>query len=329
MLFLFAQNVLATRIAEQEPNNELSQANPVSCGDTVYCAMMTPWYDPDHFVCFVNAGDSLILSTFSCNGSLTNTFLVLFDDRDSILASDNDNGPDQFSQINYSISRTGYYTARVLRMQNSADSTYCLCVDCRIPVPENYDLCTSPRIIAVLPYYDEGTTYGMTNQCGTTSPDVFYIFHNPIIGDYFIQVCSEFFDARVQLLTGCCGEYLDDADTGCNLGAILATYSLPIGDYVVMVEGTATQQMGDFSISISAQLPECPQPDSLIVTTIGGLPFLDWPQLTGPMYYIVWQAVSSDGPFEHLGTTVFTYFVDSLGFAAPRRFYQVTAVCPW
>jgi hypothetical protein len=328
-LFVFSGMAFATRVIESEPNNDLSHPNAVVCGDTVVCGMLRPYYDLDYYRCFVNRGDSLVCTTFDCNGSRTNTFMALFDDQDSILATDNESGPNQFSCIRYGVTRSGYYTVRVMMMQNSVDSTYNLAVECRLLVPEDYDDCSTPRIISSLPYYDEGTTYGMTNQMGTPAPDVFYAFHNPVMGNIFIEVCTDIFDARVQLLGNCLNNYLDDANEGCGMGAILPVYYLSPGDYLLMVEGMSALQSGDFSISVSAEFPACPKPDSVVITAIGGLPFLDWPEVNGPMYYIIWQATNPDGPWEHLGTSFFTYYVDSLGFSASKRYYRVTSVCPW
>lgn len=316
-------------IQENEPNDALWQANPAQCGDTVYCGFLSWQGDADNFRFMAIAGDSLILLTFSCDSSQTNTFLVLYDDQDSVLAVNDNGGPLYFSQIRYAITRTADYVARVIRGGPSPDSTYNLLIDCPHPPPEDYDLCTTARVIPDLPYYNEGSTQGATNQAGTPSPDVFYAFSNPVTGDYTITVCADLFDARVQILGRCIGDFWDDANEGCNLGALLNTYDLAPGQYWIMVEGTAANQIGNFSIEVTAQLPDCPPPVSVTLSTVGGYPFLDWPELAEPSYYIVWRASASNGEFEHLGTTFVTYFTDSTGYSNPRRFYYVTSVCPW
>jgi hypothetical protein len=66
-----------------------------------------------------------------------------------------------------------------------------------------------------------------------------------------------------------------------------------------------------------------------VLTRVGGYPLLDWPELEGPTYYIVWQCNTVNGDYEHLGTTVFTYFTDSTGYSSSRKFYYVTSVCSW
>ncbi len=323
-----AQSSLAW-VTESEPNDAFSQADPVQCGDTVYCAQLASAADADNFRFTAALGDSVFLLTFGCNGSQTNTFLVLCDANDSVLAVNDNGGAQYFSQIRRAITETGEYVVRVLRGGPSADSTYSLSIECPHPPPEDYDLCEHARAIPALPYYDEGSTAGATHQAGTPAPDVFYRFSNPVTGTYYITVCSDLFNSRVQILGHCIGDYLDDADTGCNLGAALTTYNLAIGDYYLMVEGTAANQFGDFSLEVTAQLAECPTPQPIVLTRVGGLPLLDWPELDGPAYYIVWSSAAVNGEYEHLGTTVFTYFTDSTGFSSARRFYYVTAVCPW
>jgi hypothetical protein len=105
--------------------------------------------------------------------------------------------------------------------------------------------------------------------------------------------------------------------------------NVPVGDYILMVEGTQAQQSGEFSIEVEAVTPGCPAPGPVVLTTIGGYPFLDWPEVAGPSYFVVWQSTSLNGPWEHLGVAYATYFVDSSGYSGLRRFYQVTSCCPW
>ncbi len=320
--------VAALAVSEVEPNDETWLANAAACGDTVVCATLSPWYETDCFSFYVQGVDSIHLITNSCNGSV-NTLLALYDENDSLLATDDDGGPGACSYIRYRTNGPGTFVARVYGQMNSADSVYSLFINCLNPPPEAFDICTTPRVITALPYYDEGTTYGATNETGTASPDVFYRFYSPATGNYRITVCSTTWDARVQILTGCYSGFLDDASTGCNLGADLFTFGLSEGDYTILVEGTADNQQGDFSLEVLGFLPDCPGPSGVVVTTIGGLPFLDWPQLDGPEYYIIWSASTPDGLYEHLGVSPVTYFADSTGYAAARKFYHVTSFCPW
>jgi hypothetical protein len=319
-----------TLVSEQEPNDLLSQANPIVCGDTVLCAGFPSVGDVDHFRFFVNQHDSLVATTFNCNGRVTtNTYIALYDDRDSILAVNDDGGPQEFSRIRYLAFRSAFYTVRVARHMSSGDSVYSLTVHCPVYVPEAYDLCATPRLITALPYYDEGTTLGMTSQCGRAAPDVFYRFYNPAESNVLVTVCTETFDARVQILGRCCIDFFDDADQGCGMGAELVSYSLLPGDYYIMVEGMAAGQAGNFSLEVNAVMPDCPAPRPVTISTMGTYPFLDWPDFENPSYYVVWCANNPTGPFDHLGTTFYSFFVDSSGFSGSRKYYQVTSICPW
>jgi hypothetical protein len=320
----------ALAVTEHEPNNTSVQANAVQCGDTVVCAVLSSHTDYDFFRFHAFAGDSIIVFTTRCEGSNTDTYMNLFDEQDSSLEADDDGGEEHFSMIRWAAQYSGNYFVRVVWFVTAEhDSAYNLIIQCPRWVPDAYDSCRTARVISALPYYDEGSTQGAHSECGTLSPDVFYRFHNPAEDDLEITVCSDHFNSKVQLMGGCCTDPMDDADTGCNLGAFLPVFSLPMGDYYIMVEGTAANQVGSFSIEVTAHLSDCPKPDSVKLFTVGGYPFLDWPELTGPTFYIVWAANYANGVFEHLGTTTETYYVDSTGYNAPRRFYQVTAVCPW
>ncbi|HEY3295576.1 MAG TPA: hypothetical protein VGL38_09055 [bacterium] len=326
---IFMGGLTHALVTEDEPNNTSQTANLIACGDTVYCADLATTGDLDHFRFHAWMQDSIIATTVPCDGSVTNTVLALCDDRDSLLTVNQNDGPGLFSEIRYVAPRSADYVLRVLRHPAYPDCTYSLILRCPIHLPESYDYCTTPRVIPSLPYYDEGCTAGMTSQCGTGAPDVFYRFHHPATGNLYVTVCSDFFDARVQILGQCCNEFMDDADTGCNLGAELTVWFLPAGDYYILVEGTSANQVGYFSLDVSAQLPGCPAPGPVVLGSVGGYPLLDWPEVTGPSYFVVWYSPTANGIYDHLGTTPFTYFVDSSGTAAHTRFYKVTSVCPW
>jgi hypothetical protein len=331
-LFCVIAVTLAARAyeTEHEPNNTLLQANALQCTDTVVCGVLTPVNDADYFSVHVFEGDSIVTMTMACSGSSTDTHLMLFDDQNSVCASDEDSGPELFSMIRYAAVRSGTYKIRVMRTPTSRDSTYNLIVQCPRWLPEAYDSCTSARVITALPYYDEGTTFGAHQEnCGTPSPDVFYKFHNPAESEVYITVCSDLFDAHLQIWGRCCGDPGDDSEDGCGRGAALHLFRLPVGDYWIMVEGTTAAQQGNFSIEVTAHLSDCAKPDSIVLANIGGYPMLDWHELTGPTFYIVWIANYCQGPWEHLGTTTETFYIDSTGFVGSRKFYQVTSVCPW
>jgi hypothetical protein len=56
LVLLLAASASAAIVSEQEPNSTLETANLVQCGDTVYCAELSPANDVDHFRFWVAAG---------------------------------------------------------------------------------------------------------------------------------------------------------------------------------------------------------------------------------------------------------------------------------
>jgi hypothetical protein len=323
-------------VSEIEPNNDLEHTNLIQPGDTVYCANL-PLGDVDHFRFLAPGGDSLYLRTFPCNDSRTNTWICLFDDNLNIIEADDNDGPMEFSVVGVWVPHTAYYRLRVMRGDTHADSdsTYSLWVDCRTPVPEDYDFCETARVVHELPYFDEGDTWGKMNNIGTDAPDVFYRFTQPVTSDVFLEVCSESWDSRVQIIGRCMGDYGDDESVGClgseglGEGATLISYDLPADDYYVVVEGTSEFESGEFTLEIRPYFPECPTPQNLVVASIGGEPVLDWNDVPEAAYYIILQAPSLDAPFEHLGVSFDSFYEDPDGFTADQRFYQVITVCPW
>jgi hypothetical protein len=225
----------------------------------------------------------------------------------------------------------GWYTVLVMNVDftGTQDTSYSLFCDCRTPAPEDFDLCETARVAPGLPYYDEGDTFGRANNAGTLAPDVFYRFTQPVASDLRIEVCSEFFDARVQMLGSCIGNFMDDASDGCQLGATLFAFGIAPGDYYILVEGTSLLEAGEYSLEIEPFFPECPAPEQTVLFNIGGLPSLDWQDVAEASYYLIRQSANSEGPFQNLDTTFISFYQDPAGFAAPVRFYQVHTVCPW
>jgi hypothetical protein len=202
-------------------------------------------------------------------------------------------------------------------------------IDCYEPVDEDYDFCETARVADFFPYYDEGSTIGMSNNVGTAAPDVFYRFYNPVEANVNLVVCTETFDARVQVIEYCTGGFLDDTDDGCFLGADLTVYPLPVGEFHVIVEGTSALEMGFFSIEIGPDFPDCPVPQDLVIYSVANQPFLDWEDVPEASYYMVYAANSPAEPYEHLDSAFFSYYADPAGYAAAKRMYRVTTVCPW
>ena len=121
---------------------------------------------------------------------------------------------------------------------------------------------------------------------------------------------------------------MDDASEGiCQLGADLGLYGMQAGTYWLLVEGTAANQFGEFTIEVFPILQECPVPQQLMIFNVGGAPFLDWLDVPEADYYAIEQSQLSEGPYEILAITTDSFWQDPIGYGLTKRFYRVRAVC--
>ena len=323
---IFSSSVLARVVSEQEPNNSFAEANEIECGDTVLCASSLP-NQGDFFTLVVPGGDSTYFRTFACEND-ANTFVLLYDSTYNLLALNDDGGPGTYSSLWVFFPQERRCYLQVVDSHNNPPGDYSLSVTCQFVGAGLHDLCSSARQVTFFPYYDESSTYGCGSEAGTAAPDVYYQLTLATPGDLFIQVCSEFFDARVQVLESCVSGFLDDSQTGsCLQGADLPVFGLQAQTYYIMVEGTALNQYGDFSIEILPLLEPCPEPSTLKIFDVGGLPFLDWEGVPEADYYLIEQATNGQGPYEAVATTTETFWQDPIGFSLSRRFYRIRSIC--
>lgn len=323
---LMSAAVHARIVSEQEPNNGFAQANLIECGDTVLCAHLDI-SDGDFFRLFVPGGDSIYFRTFSC-GTNENTVILLYDSTYALLGINDDSGPGEFSALGAFLPFNQLCYLQVVDPSGSSTGGYTLTVECMTLQSGPHDLCSAARPVTFFPYYDESSTFGAGSEIGTASPDVFYQLSLATPGDVFIRVCSDGFNARVQLILFCVGGLMDDSFEGnCEQGADLSVFGLQAQTYYIYVEGTAANQSGEFSIEIIPLLQNCPAPQNLIIFSVGGFPFLDWPEVPEADYFLIEQANGGEGPFEALATTTESFWQDPLGFALTRRFYRVRSIC--
>jgi len=315
-------------VQEYEPNDDFEQANEIVCSDTIYCATLEPTDDEDFFRFIGQANDTLVAFTFNCEGSNTNTFLWLFDSTQEVLAENDGGGEDYFSCIEYILPYDGKYFLMVDEVEPFFDSAYCLTLDCQALTPP-HDLCAQARVVGGIPYQDASSTFGCGSECPTSAPDVWYFMSNPVERTLIFSVCMTNFHARVQVMGECCDEFYDDSDYGCGDGAILTVPNMAVGNYYIIVEGINASEAGDFIFQVNGETQPCPSPTELTLATVGGYPFLFWEEATGAVLYIIWQSSDANGTYEHAGSTTDTYWTDYTGYSAVRRFYRVTASCPW
>lgn len=314
---------------EQEPNDDFDQANSVACGDTVYCATLDPPGDRDFFHFIGQADDTLVAFTFDCEGSTTNTFLTLFDSTEQSLASNDNEGGTIFSRIEYGLPYDGPYFLRVLEVEAFFDTSYCLGLECKGQSVAPHDSCIHARVVDAIPYQDASSTVGCGSECLVDSPDLWYFFYNPVQRTLIFSVCMTNFQAHVQVMGGCCEQLGDDSEDGCGDGAILIVPDMEAGDCYIIVEGIDASEAGEFVFQVNGETEPCPEPTELTLGTVGGYPFLFWEAVAGADFYIIWQSIDPDDAYEHVGTTTESYWTDSTGYSGTRRFYRVTAFCPW
>jgi hypothetical protein len=314
---------------EQEPNDDFDQANYVAYGDTIYCATLHPQGDQDYFQFVGQAGDTVVAFTFDCDGSNTNTFLCLYSSSHELLALNDDGGGAGFSLIEHVLPFHGTYFLRALEVEPSFDSSYSLVLNCVEWTVPTHDSCANARVVEGIPYQDASSTADCGDECGTAAPDVWYFFSNPAQRTVIFSVCQTAFDARVQIMGGCCEQFGDDSEDGCGDGAILIVPDLEVGDYYILVEGTGATEAGNFVFQVNGETEPCPEPTELALGTVGGYPFLFWEAVAGADLYIIWHSTDAIGEYEHIGTTAETFWTDSTGYSGTRRFYRVTAYCPW
>lgn len=325
-LLCFCSSAVARIVSEQEPNNGFAQANFIACGDTVLCAQGDV-NSGDFYSLLVPGGDSTYFRTFPCEIEM-NTVVLLYDSSFNLLGLNNNSGPGYYSDLGVFMTQTQMCYLQVVDPGHTFPGDYTLVVTCHNIEAGPHDLCSSARDVTFFPYYDESSTFGCGNEGGTSSPDVYYRLSLATPGDLYIQVCSESFNARVQVLTGCVTGFMDDSDAGeCHLGADLLTFGLQAQTYYIMVEGTSLTQQGDFTIEIRPLLAACPEPTNLSIFDVGGLPFLDWTGDPDADYYLIEQAADGQGPYEAITTTTETFWQDPLGYSLTRRFYRVRSIC--
>lgn len=322
----FCSSAFARLVSEHEPNDGFATATPIACGDTVLCAQGDQ-NSGDFYSLIVPGGDSTYFRTFHCSIDM-NTTVLLYDSSQNLIAYNDNGGPGNYSDLGVFLTQNQRCYLQVVDPGHAFPSDYTLTVSCLFPSVGPHDICSSARQINFFPYYDESSTAGCGSEGGIPSPDVFYQLSLATPGDVYIQVCSEFFNSRVQILSGCVTGFMDDSDAGeCQQGADLLSFGLQAQTYYIMVEGTSASQFGDFSIEVRPYLAECPPPTNLKIFNAGGFPLLDWDADPDVNLFLIEQAPDGHGPFEALATTPETFWQDPLGFALTRRFYRVRSVC--
>jgi hypothetical protein len=133
-----------TTFPEQEPN-DTCPGQQMSCGDVVSPAYLDAG-NLDWYTWNSNSGDQITCGTDAVNpGDNTDTYIELYaNDCSTLLASDDDSGPDFYSLIsNFIAPYTGQYNLKVRGFSGSSSGPYKFFVTCGTPPPPPAnDLCS-------------------------------------------------------------------------------------------------------------------------------------------------------------------------------------------
>jgi len=111
--------------AEVEPNDSFATAQPAACGDVIDPAQINVAGDYDYYSFYATAGTPLTVGTDQVTGQATmDTYIYLYDPSQTLLESDDDDGPGSFSLITEHIA--------------PVDGTYYLAVKCYYSTQTGY-----------------------------------------------------------------------------------------------------------------------------------------------------------------------------------------------
>lgn len=122
-------------VSESEPNDVCTDADPMACGDTVWCATQTTGQDDHDWFTFTLAADqNVIIETHPTNGACdpasSDTYLELWSgDCQVLIASDDDGGFGYFSLIAMPLT-AGTYAIHEDNTVWGSDGSYHLSVTC-------------------------------------------------------------------------------------------------------------------------------------------------------------------------------------------------------
>ena len=152
---------LLSSIPETEPNDSVSQAQPFACGDELGPASVEARAVPDtDWITFtVNAGDVITFGTDSArvDPEVADTRIdLLAQDGVTVLARDDDSGPDFYSLITFCATYTGTYYGRIASYSTEVGN-YVAYVTC-VPSSVANDQCFGAIPITCGPFALQGNT---------------------------------------------------------------------------------------------------------------------------------------------------------------------------
>ena len=117
---------------------------------------------------------------------------------------------------------------------------------------QDNNTCETATVIPSLPYTDSGNTCGSGNECGNTSPDVFYKYTvqepNEILT---ISLCNSSYDTYLWVWSDCCVSEITHDDDGCGYPYSEIVDCFYAGDIWIQVEGWSSE-CGDYVLEVSS-----------------------------------------------------------------------------
>jgi hypothetical protein len=252
-------------VAEVEPNDDFTTANPAACGDAIRPAAIDVPDDIDWIAFSANAGDVITLGTDADGASpIDDTIIGLFDAAGTQLAVDDDSGPGYYSLIsNFVAPATGVYYFGIIAYDAAAVGTYQGFITCQagLPAPPN-DQCAGAIDLPCGVVDLSGTTSGALNDYSpgaggctgysAAGRDVVYrMLASP--GDMLNLTYTSTADASIYIISDCgdpigsCLVGADDTVSG-QPESLAYTFS-SAGTYYLILDSYGTSTYGDWTLT--------------------------------------------------------------------------------
>jgi hypothetical protein len=262
-------------VSESEPNNDCASADPIACGDTVWCAAQTAGTDDHDWFVFTldNTYPSwqVAVETHptggSCPPTINDTFLELWTgDCRTFLASDDDGGIDWYSLIEATL-LPGTYAIHEDNTHYYMNGSYHLSLICAEDTcyghqpPGNYCASVTPVVLTPgVPFTFTGNNECAVNECSFfPGGHVWIAFTTTLPSNITLEYCNStgFWGNAWLNLTNCpCTNFSNAADYNfaCADGNVQMQWSsFPPGTYYypVMLD-PAYGSVGDYSVTVRA-----------------------------------------------------------------------------
>ena len=259
---------LLADVAEVEPNNSLSTAQLLGCGNVLRPATLAAGVTPpdtDYVSFTANAGERITIATDANGaGSAGDTRIRLFNNSGATLATDDDSGPGLYSLIsNFVAPYTGTYYVGIAGFNATFTGNYLAAITCLPPPPAN-DVCAGASELPCGVIALSGSTVDYTHNytpfnSGLGGCTGFTAFGRDLVyridadaNDMLSVVYTSTADGSIYLITNCASP-----TTTCVAGADatlagepeLLNYQFPsAGTYYLIIDSFGTNTFGDYTL---------------------------------------------------------------------------------